>query len=412
MKTMPAANQVNILRFLVVVAVFAAAHGNDSFAKTPPMGWMSWQTFRCQVDCESHPDGCVSEKLYREIADQLEKDNYHAYGYNHLMIDDCWMAWTRDPESGELMANATRFPSGMASMGEYVHSKNLRFGIYEDEGSKTCQNYPGSEGHETLDANLFAKWQVDYLKLDGCNNNIQGYTTGYPKFGDALAKSGRNITYSCSWPAYLGDDESKKPFGDFVKAGCNLWRNWADVQCMWSSVKGIIEHWGEYSQVLAKAAGPGHWNDPDMLLAGTDCLTLTEETTQMAIWSIVAAPLIMGNDVRNMTKGSLELLQNKDIIAVDQDILGKAGVRITEKGVTSQVWTRELNGGDMGVVLYNSADGDDGVSIALDLQQIGFGEQIAHVRDLVNNKDLGIVQVRKNFTVLPHGVQMFRLSEA
>ena len=132
----------------------------------------------------------------------------------------------------------------------------------------------------------------------------------------------------------------------------------------------------------------------------------------MAIWSIVAAPLIMGNDVRNMTKGSLELLQNKDIIAVDQDILGKAGVRITEKGVTSQVWTRELNGGDMGVVLYNSADGDDGVSIALDLQQIGFGEQIAHVRDLVNNKDLGIVQVRKNFTVLPHGVQMFRLSEA
>ena len=298
---------------------------NPTLARTPPMGWMSWQVFRCEVDCDMYPERCISERLFKEMTDTLVDDGFLAAGYDTISIDDCWLSWERDPTSMNLVENKTRFPSGMKSLSDYVHSKNVKFGIYEDEGKETCQHYPGSEGFETLDANLFASWGVDYLKLDGCNNNISGYDIGYPKFGSALANTNRNITYSCSWPAYLGDNENMKPFGDMVKAGCNLWRNWDDIQCEWSSLRSIIDHWGNFSKALIAAAGPGHWNDPDMLIVGNDCISLVEGETQMAIWSIVAAPLLMSNDLRNIAEEYADLLKNPEVIAVNQDKLGKQG---------------------------------------------------------------------------------------
>eukprot|EP00051_Salpingoeca_urceolata_P010832 m.133143 g.133143 ORF g.133143 m.133143 type:complete len:499 (-) comp16874_c0_seq4:137-1633(-) len=192
---------------------------------------------------------------------------------------------------------------------------------------------------------------VDYLKVDGCGDRSY-YPTGYPKMGKALVNSGRDIVYSCSWPAYLGNDEASKPYDVMIASHCNLWRNWRDIQCNWGSLSSIIDHWGDYGPVLAKYAAAGHFNDPDMLLIGNDCITDVEAATQMAIWSIIAAPLIMGNDLRNITASQKEILLNKDAIAVNQDSLVQQGLRITPKGDT-EVWARNLSDGSVAVGLYN-----------------------------------------------------------
>jgi len=195
------------------------------------------------------------------------------------------------------------------------------------------------------------------LKLDGCYNDQAGYVAGYPAAGAALQATGRNISYSCSWPAYLGSDESKKPYQAMIDAGCNLWRNWDDIQCGWGSLSSIIDHWGDYGAALQRWAGPGYWHDMDMLLIGNGCLTIHEERTQMAIWSISASPLIMGNDLRNVPIESKAILLSKEAIAVNQDAMGKMGIRHSSYNSSSatQVWFRELANGDVAVALYNKA---------------------------------------------------------
>ena len=251
-------------RSLLLLLASAAAQ-KPPLAMTPPMGWMSWEVFRCEVDCVAHPDACINERLYKQMANVMQTDGYIAAGYKTISIDDCWESGIpgvlRRP--GEpLQMNATRFPSGPKALAEYIHARGAKFGIYSDEGTQTCQGYYGSQGYEDLDAKTFAAWGVDYLKLDGCNNDAKGFATGYPAMGRALQKSGRDIVYSCSWPAYIGDDEAAKPYDAMSDAGCHLWRNWHDVQCEWSSVRTIMNHWGNNSVALEKAAGPGRWNDP------------------------------------------------------------------------------------------------------------------------------------------------------
>merc|ERR1712048_249414 len=341
--------------------MFAAVSGPgpNGLAKTPPMGWMSWEIFRCQTNCASHPDSCIDHNLYEQMTDRIVEDGYLAAGYDQVSIDDCWENHDGRDSSGHLFPDANRFPDGMKALGDYMHSKGVKFGTYSDEGTKTCGGFPGTKDHEVDDANTFASWGVDYLKLDGCYNNQQGYVSGYPAAGAALQATGRDIVYSCSWPAYLGSDESKKPFSDMIDAGCNLWRNWADIQCNWGSLSSIIDHWGDYGEALQPWAGPGHWHDMDMLLIGNDCVTLDEQKTQMAIWSISASPLIMGNDLRKVPEASKAILLNGDAIAVNQDPLGKMGIRHPKfsSGSSSQIWYRELANGDVAVALYNKATG-------------------------------------------------------
>ena len=354
---------------LFVLAPVAAA---SPLARTPPMGWMSWQVFRCGTDCSQYPADCIGEKLYHTTADSLEAGGYVDAGYDGVHIDDCWESMLRDG-SGNLTPNASRFPSGIQSLARHVHSKKATFGIYSDEGTKTCGGYPGSAGYEAADAETFAAWGVDYLKLDGCNEAKPAYPAGYAAMGQALQASGRPIVFSCSWAAYLGSNETVKPFDEMAAAGCQLWRNFNDIQCSWQSLSTIIDHWGNYTESLIKAAGPGRWNDPDMLLIGanvttkpaqrgqppissqTPCLTLAEERTQMAIWSIIAAPLIMGNDARSIKPSSAEILLNRHAIAIDQDNLGRQGGRLDAHSASTpqQVWWRPLSGGDVAVGLYN-----------------------------------------------------------
>merc|ERR1712130_474929 len=392
-----------------------APPGPDGLAKTPPMGWMSWERFRCNTDCKKDPDSCIGEKLYMAMADHLAKDGYLAAGYKTVSIDDCWEQKIppRDKD-GKLTPNSTRFPSGFKALGDYMHKLNVSFGIYSDEGSRTCGGYPGSQGHEVIDAQTFAEWGVDYLKLDGCNNNHAGFAVGYPAMGAALQKSGRDIVYSCSWPAYMGTNESNKPFDLMIAAGCNLWRNWRDIQNNWNSLSNIIDHWGDYGEFLASVSGPGHWNDPDMVLCGDDhggptkVMTVAECKTQMSIWSIVAAPLIMSSDLRTVTKEYREVLLNKEVIAVNQDPKGFAGKRISGKE-NQQVWARSLGDGSVAVALYNKDNGGKPAHISFNFADVHFEQKKAVVRDLWLGKDLGTFSGSFGTEVVDHGTVLVKL---
>eukprot|EP00039_Didymoeca_costata_P018991 m.335830 g.335830 ORF g.335830 m.335830 type:complete len:523 (+) comp17687_c0_seq1:13-1581(+) len=346
-----------VLSCALLAATQAPGPGPNGLALTPPMGWMSWERFRCQIDCKDYPTQCINEDLYKEMADHIAKDGYLDAGYNQVSIDDCWENKNpmRDPVTKALSPDPERFPSGLKALGDYMHNQGVRFGIYSDEGTLTCGGYPGSKGYEDIDAKTFASWGVDYLKLDGCNNDKQGYVTGYPAMGSALQNSGRNITYSCSWPAYLGGNETAKPFDDMIKAGCNLWRNWDDISNNWNSITSIMDHWGDFGPALKKAAGPGHWNDMDMLLVGDDhynsTLSPDKARAQMSIWSIMASPLIMGNDLRTVTQEYRDILLNKEVIAVDQDPAGISGLRISPKNDSGEVWARPMHDGSVAVAL-------------------------------------------------------------
>lgn len=339
---------------LIFVSGLAAVNARNSLAATPPMGWMSWEIFRCETDCIVHPTTCISENLYQAQTSALASGGFIKAGYIGIHLDDCWENETRG-QDGKLLPDLKRFPSGMRNLGEYIHSMGATFGLYTAESQTTCGGNPGSAGYEELDATTFAEWGVDYMKVDGCGNSSY-YAYGYRAMGEALQDSGRDIVYSCSWPAYInGGNESIQPFATFINDGCNLWRNWDDIQCNFDSLSSIIDHWGDYGSSLQAAAGPGHWHDMDMLLIGNNCISLAEERTQMAIWSVSASPLIMGNDLRNISEASRAILLNSAAIAVSQDPLGQMGIRLTPASETNQVWARILHDGSYAVALYNKA---------------------------------------------------------
>ncbi|EIE24552.1 glycoside hydrolase, partial [Coccomyxa subellipsoidea C-169] len=287
---------------------------------TPPMGWLSWEKFRCNVDCSHDPANCISERLFMETADSMVADGFRDAGYEFVIIDDCWLAKGRD-EGGKLQPDPDRFPTGMTAFGRYLHRRKLKFGIYGDIGTKTCGGYPGMAAHLKQDAQTYADWGVDYLKVDGCYADTDTYNETYPELGVALNATGRPIVYSCSWPAYLPDPIPYRA----LKKHCNLWRNWLDIQSDWASLKSIIVFWAEAS-LLSKGftdiAGPGSFNDPDMLIIGNEGISDDQGKLQMGAWAMFAAPLLMGNDVRNLTDAQQAILLNKDVIAIDQDPAG------------------------------------------------------------------------------------------
>eukprot|EP01059_Diplonema_ambulator_P032224 TRINITY_DN621_c0_g2_i2.p1 TRINITY_DN621_c0_g2~~TRINITY_DN621_c0_g2_i2.p1 ORF type:complete len:397 (+),score=118.11 TRINITY_DN621_c0_g2_i2:48-1238(+) len=393
-------------KMLVAAALCGVASGAD-LAPTPPMGWMSWEIFRCEVDCVNHNESCINEYLYKTMTDELVSGGYLAAGYNGIHLDDCWMRKTPPRDSqGRLFPDPQRFPSGFQALGDYMHQKGVKFAVYTAESATTCAGYPASKGYEKIDADTFASWGVDYVKVDGCGD-AQYYPTGYPLMGNSLVNSSRDIVYSCSWPAYLGNDETKKPYEQFIAAHCNLWRNWADIQCNWNSLSSIIEHWGEYGSTLQKYAAPGHWNDPDMLLIGNTCITEDEARTQMAIWSISAAPLIMGNDLRIVPDAHKTILLNAEAIAVDQDKLGKMGIRISTS-TTGQVWARQLSDG-WAVALYNPSAAT--AKITFHFSSVGITTAM-NIRDLWAHKDLGSFNSAYTTTVPTHGTAFIKLTSA
>jgi len=390
------------LALLCVLALFSqptlAQLTRDSLAQTPPMGWNSWNKFACNV----------SEDLIKSVADAIASNGMKDAGYQYVVIDDCWQV-SRD-ENGNIVADAQRFPSGIKALADYVHSKGLKFGLYSDAGSKTCQGRPGSQGHEFQDALQYARWGADYLKYDWCNTETRNAQEAYSTMSRALLDTGRPIVFSmCEWG-------TAKPWL-WAKGIGNLWRATGDISDKWSSKK----KWDdgsccEYGMVdildqqvgLESFAGPGHWNDPDMLEVGNGGMTTPEYRAHFSFWALLAAPLMAGNDVRSMTPDTGEILTNTEVIAINQDKLGREGRRVKKDG-DLEVWARPLADGSRAVILFNRGTSESDIAVAW--QEIAYPAHLsAKVRDLWAHKDLGAFTGSFSAKVAPHSVVMVTIA--
>ncbi|MGN5635392.1 NPCBM/NEW2 domain-containing protein [Streptomyces sp. AC154] len=310
------------------------AKADNGLALTPPMGFNNWNSTHCRAE--------FNETMVKGIADIFVEKGLKDAGYQYINLDDCWAVPQRDAD-GKLEADPTRFPNGIKAVADYVHSKGLKLGIYTSAGTKTCDSVglPGALGHEYSDARQFADWGVDYLKYDNCNNQGVDAKERYTTMRDAIAATGRPIVYSiCEW----GEN---KPWEWAAELG-NLWRTTGDINDSWSSMLSIMKQ----NLPLASAAGPGHWNDPDMLEVGNGGMTDTEYRTHFSMWSVMAAPLLIGSDLRKATPETFDILSNHEVIAVDQDPLGKQGsVLSSDEG--RWVVAKELRDGSRAVALFN-----------------------------------------------------------
>jgi alpha-galactosidase len=366
----------------------------NGVARTPPMGWNSWNKFGCEK---------INEQVVRATADQMASNGMKDAGYQYVVIDDCWQVG-RD-KSGNIVADPERFPSGIGALAEYVHSKGLKFGIYSDAGTKTCAKRPGSIGHEYQDAQQYANWGVDYLKEDWCNTlPEQSSLSSYTLMRDALAATGRPILFSiCEWG-------STKPWLWAGPVG-NMWRSTGDIQDCWNCRKdwgglGVLQIMDLMSG-LETYAGPGHWNDPDMLEVGNGGMTKEEYRTHFSMWAMFAAPLLAGNDISNMSADTKEILLNKEVIAVDQDPMGIQGKRV-KKMDDVEVWSKQLADGGRAVALVNR--GSSTAKITATWQDIGYPASLsASVRDLWAAKDAGRHTASYAADVPSHGVVMVKV---
>ena len=385
---------------LFLSAAFLTAQEKPSIsanlAPTPPMGWNSWNKFGCNV----------SEDMIKGMADAVVSSGMKDAGYIYVNIDDCWQV-SRDANAN-IVVDPQRFPHGMKAVGDYIHSLGLKFGVYSDAGSKTCAGRPGGLGHEYQDAVQYAAWGVDYLKYDWCSTaTTQDAKASYANIRAALDAAGRPIVLSiCEWG-------KAKPWLWGQEVGGNLWRTTDDINDRWGE-KEKWPHGGCCSygvmaildeQVgLRSYAGPGHWNDPDMLEVGNGKMSDTEYRSHFSLWAILAAPLIAGNDLRDMRPAIHDILTNKEVIAVDQDALGREGERVAKDG-DLEVWSKQMKDGSRAVVLLNRSDSEK--EITATWEALGYPAKLsASVRDLWQHKDLGKLTAQFSARVVSHGVAM------
>jgi alpha-galactosidase len=362
----------------------------NSYAKTPPMGWNSWNKFAGRVD----------DKSVREMADAIVSSGMRDAGYVYVNIDDTWEG-SRDKD-GNITTNE-KFPN-MKALADYVHSKGLKIGIYSSPGRKTCAGYEGSYGHEQQDANTWAAWGIDYLKYDWCSATAvyrpDEMKSAYEKMAVALRATGRPIIYSLCQYGELDVGE----WG--AGAGGNLWRTTGDINDSWRSMSSI----GFDQQVGREIySGPGHWNDPDMLEIGNGGMTTTEYRTHMSLWSILAAPLLAGHDVRTMPDFTREILLNTEVIAIDQDPAGVQGTRVRKdgpEGQTLEVWKKPLAKG-VAVGLFNR--GPENAQMSVKWSEVGVTSASPKVRDVWAHRDIANVGSEYTVNVPSHGVVMLRV---
>ncbi len=363
------------------------------------MGWNSWNKFACNVSAD----------VIKQAADAMVSSGMKDAGYQYIVIDDCWQV-SRDKD-GNIQPDPKTFPEGIKAVADYVHSKGLKFGIYSDGGTKTCQGRPASRGYEFQDARQYAAWDIDYLKYDWCNTTTQDAPATYALMRQALDASGRPIVFSiCEWGKH-------KPWTWGESVGGNLWRTTDDIQdrfsgklpwpgggCCSFGMTDILD-----AQVsLGSYAGPGHWNDPDMLEVGNGGMTTEEYRSHFSLWAMLAAPLMAGNDLAHMTPEIRDILTNKEVIAIDQDPLGHQGTRVAKNG-DLEVWSRPIADGSRAVILFNR--GAETKDIAVDWTALGYPAHLsAKIRDLWQHKDLGTFTGKFSAPVVSHGVVMVRVT--
>ncbi|XP_055109045.2 alpha-N-acetylgalactosaminidase isoform X1 [Symphalangus syndactylus] len=382
---------------------------DNGLLQTPPMGWLAWERFRCNINCDEDPKNCISERLFMEMADRMAQDGWRDMGYTYLNIDDCWIGG-RDA-SGRLMPDPKRFPHGIPFLADYVHSLGLKLGIYADMGNFTCMGYPGTTLDKVVqDAQTFAEWKVDMLKLDGCFSTAAERAQGYPKMAAALNATGRPIAFSCSWPAYEGGLPPKVNYSLLADI-CNLWRNYDDIQDSWWSMLSILNWFVEHQDILQPVAGPGHWNDPDMLLIGNFGLSLEQSRAQMALWTVLAAPLLMSTDLRTISAQNMDILQNPLMIKINQDPLGIQGRRIHEEKSLIEVYMRPLSNKASALVFFSRRT-DMPYRYHSSLGQLNFTGSVTYeAQDVYSGDIISGLRDETNFTVIinPSGVVMWYL---
>ncbi len=385
-----------IVGMLTMLPALNAGALDNNIAKTPPMGWNSWNIFA----------GNINETQIKQIADAMVSSGMKDAGYVYLNLDDNWMANPARDASGNLRADPKRFPSGIKALADYVHAKGLKLGIYGDRGTMTCMNIPqsGSKGYEDRDAKTFASWGIDYLKYDNCNipygSNMK---TDYQKMQTALANCGRPIVFSiCAWE-----------YQDWMPATGNLWRTTRDIVDKWDATGhqygfvGIINAIDQNSK-YTNSAKPGAWNDPDMLEIGNRGCTTEEYRTQMSMWCMMASPLLAGNDVRNMSQATKDILLNKEVIAINQDPAGKQGYRVKSTNGL-EVWVKPLgtDGTTKAVALLNR--NSSASNITVNWSDIGMTGSL-NVRDLWAKADKGSFNGSYSALVPSHGTVVLKVS--
>ena len=360
----------------------------DGLALTPPMGFNNWNSTHCLAE--------FNESMVKGIADIFVEKGLKAAGYRYVNLDDCWALPARDAE-GKLVPDPVRFPNGIKAVADYVHAKGLKLGIYTSAGTKTCNSagFPGALDHEYSDARQFADWGVDYVKYDNCNNQGVDAKLRYTTMRDALKATGRPIVYSiCEW----GEN---KPWEWAADVG-HLWRTTGDISDNWGSMLGILKK----NLPLAPYAGPGHWNDPDMLEVGNGGMTDTEYRSHFSMWSIMAAPLLIGSDLRRASQATFDILDNKEVIAVDQDPLGKQGAVVSsERG--RWVVAKEMKDGSRAVALFNESGTAQHISTTA--RAVGLPAADAYtLRDLWQHKSYNTAGTI-SATVPAHGTVLVRV---
>jgi alpha-galactosidase len=413
---MPARTRPRVLHLLAAAAaalamavaapaVPAAVAAPGSPAQTPPLGWNSWNSFGCNV----------SETTIHQAADAMVSSGMRDAGYQYVVVDDCWFDPQRD-SAGNLRGNASKFPSGMKALGDYIHARGLKFGIYQVPTDRTCAQrtgtYPGStgsQGHETQDARTFAAWGVDYLKYDWCSpaGTRDEQVTRFGLMRDALRATGRPIVYSINPNSYHAITGDKYDWGQVA----DLWRTTEDLLDIWQNGNTNSYPMGvgnvlDVTAPLAAQAGPGHWNDPDMLVVGRPGLSLTESRAHFALWALMAAPLMAGNDIRTMSADVSAILRNPRLLAVDQDSLGAGGRRVRDDG-NSEIFAKPLADGSVAVGLLNR--GSATATLSTTAAQAGLSGTSFTLTDLWTggtSTTTGTISA----SVPAHGVAAYRIS--
>ncbi|MFB9681097.1 glycoside hydrolase family 27 protein [Streptosporangium vulgare] len=377
----------------------------NGVARTPPMGWNTWNTFGCNIN----------ETLIKQTADAMVSNGMRDLGYQYVVVDDCWMNSNRD-SAGNLQPNLSRFPSGMKALGDYLHARGLKFGIYQAPLDKTCAqyfgSYPGATGslnHEVQDAQQFAAWGVDYLKHDWCSptGTIDDQVRIFAKMRDALAATGRPILYSINPNSIHDKTGPRRNWGDIA----NIWRTTEDITNKWDTgqTNGYpmgIQNIVNVTVPLASYAKPGQFNDPDMMEVGRGGMNDTEMRSHFALWAMMASPLIAGNDVRNMDSATSTIMKNQNLIAINQDTLGLQATQVSNDG-TRRILAKRLSNGDVAVALFNQ--GGSTTTISTTASAIGLSGNSFGLREAWSN---AVTSTTGNISasVPAHGTVVYRVS--
>jgi len=407
-KQFPFSSILALLLFSTLSTKNLFAQKFENLAPTPPMGWNSWNTFQTNI----------SEQLVKGIAEVMVSSGMKDAGYTYLVLDDGWMAMERDPKTGDLVPDPKKFPNGLKPVIDYVHSKGLKFGLYNCAGTKTCAGYPGTRGYEYQDARFYASLGTDYLKFDWCNTEGINAKEAYTTMSKALKTADRPIVFSlCEW----GNNQPwlwAEPVGQ-------LWRTTGDITAQFDGIKSY-GNWHangvmtivDMQDSLRKYAGPNHWNDPDMLEVGNG-LTPAQNRSHFSLWAMLAAPLIAGNDLRKMSAETKSVLTNKDVIAINQDLLGIQGFRYSNKD-SIQTWFKPLSKNEWAVCFVNRSSvakqldfnwQNESVIDNLYNKSLDAKSTTYRLRDLWTKKDVGTTRTPVKTTIQPYDVLMLRLTK-